>query len=33
MKYCIVIPDGAADRAVPRLGDATPLEAKCRWEG
>ena len=27
MKYCIVIPDGAADRAVPRLADATPLEA------
>ncbi|MCD6416537.1 MAG: cofactor-independent phosphoglycerate mutase [Planctomycetes bacterium] len=27
MKYCIVVPDGAADFAVRRLGGKTPLEA------
>jgi 2,3-bisphosphoglycerate-independent phosphoglycerate mutase len=27
MKYCIVVPDGAADYAVPKLDDRTPLEA------
>lgn len=27
MKYCIVVPDGAADSAVPKLDDRTPLEA------
>jgi len=27
MKYCIVIPDGAADLPVAALGDKTPLEA------
>lgn len=27
MKYCIVVPDGAADRPVPLLGGRTPLEA------
>ena len=26
MKYCIIIPDGAADYAVPRLGNRTPLQ-------
>ena len=25
MKYCIIVPDGAADRPVPRLEDRTPL--------
>ena len=27
MKYCIIVPDGAADAPVPRLNDRTPLEA------
>jgi len=27
MKYCIVVPDGAADEPVRSLGDKTPLEA------
>lgn len=26
MKYCIIVPDGAADFAVPELDDRTPLE-------
>ena len=27
MKYCIIVPDGAADYAVPRLKKRTPLQA------
>jgi len=27
MKYCIIVPDGAADSPVPKLGDRTPLAA------
>lgn len=30
MKYVIVIPDGAADEPVERLGGRTPLEAACK---